>query len=81
MAIGRRRKSDNVVAMGAADSDIAKRAYEKCLARGGEHGHDVEDWLQAELELRDGNAEASRPPRETVDEEGDAGTVGSGVFF
>src|ERR1019366_173592 len=34
------------------DSDIARRAYELYLARGCEHGHDVEDWLQAEHELR-----------------------------
>ena len=34
------------------DSDIARRAYDLYLARGGAHGHDVEDWLQAERELR-----------------------------
>jgi hypothetical protein len=32
------------------DRDIAHRAYDLYLARG-EHGHDVEDWLQAEREL------------------------------
>ena len=31
---------------------IAKRSYELFLARGGETGHDVEDWLQAEADLR-----------------------------
>lgn len=31
--------------------EIAKRAYELYLARGGEHGHDAEDWAQAESEL------------------------------
>jgi hypothetical protein len=31
---------------------IARRAYELFLARGSEHGHDVEDWLQAEREIR-----------------------------
>ena len=31
---------------------IAKRSYELFLARGGEAGHDVEDWLQAEADLR-----------------------------
>jgi hypothetical protein len=31
---------------------IAKRAYELYLARDGEAGHEVEDWLQAESELR-----------------------------
>ena len=32
--------------------DIAARAHERFVARGGEHGHDVEDWLAAEAELR-----------------------------
>ncbi|MDB4983434.1 MAG: hypothetical protein JWM82_4186 [Myxococcales bacterium] len=31
---------------------VAKRSYELFLARGGEAGHDVEDWLQAEADLR-----------------------------
>lgn len=35
-----------------ADSDIARRAYELYVERGAEHGHDVDDWLQAERELR-----------------------------
>ncbi len=30
---------------------IAHRAYELFVARGYQHGHDVEDWLQAENEL------------------------------
>jgi hypothetical protein len=34
--------------------DIARRAYELFEQRGREHGHDVEDWLQAERELRRG---------------------------
>ena len=33
--------------------DVAARAHELFLARGGEHGHDIEDWLAAEAELRD----------------------------
>jgi hypothetical protein len=32
---------------------IARRAYELFLARGSEHGHDLQDWLQAERELLD----------------------------
>jgi Protein of unknown function (DUF2934) len=32
--------------------EIAKRSYELYLARGGADGFDVEDWLQAESELR-----------------------------
>jgi Protein of unknown function (DUF2934) len=34
------------------DPEIAQRAYDHFLARGCEHGHDVDDWLQAERELR-----------------------------
>ena len=29
---------------------VAERAYLKFLGRGGEHGHDMEDWLAAEQE-------------------------------
>jgi hypothetical protein len=32
---------------------IATRAYELFARRGFVHGHDVEDWLAAEAELRD----------------------------
>jgi hypothetical protein len=31
---------------------IAQRAYELYVARGGEDGHHLEDWLQAERELQ-----------------------------
>ena len=44
-----RRSTERVV----TDSDVARRAHELYLLRGGEHGHDVDDWLQAERELRD----------------------------
>jgi hypothetical protein len=33
--------------------DIALRAYQLFEERGGEHGDDLKDWLQAERELRD----------------------------
>ncbi len=36
---------------------VAKRAYEKWLARGGNHGDDLTDWLEAEKEL---SAEANK---------------------
>ncbi len=32
--------------------EIARRAYELFLERGGTDGHADEDWLQAELEVR-----------------------------
>lgn len=35
-----------------ADRDIARLAFERYRLRGGQHGHDVDDWLQAERELR-----------------------------
>jgi hypothetical protein len=34
------------------NESIAAKAYELYLARNGEHGHDVEDWLAAEAALR-----------------------------
>jgi hypothetical protein len=34
------------------DSEIALRAFALYCARGREHGHDLDDWLQAERELR-----------------------------
>ena len=38
--------------MPAAQGDVARRAYRLYLTRGAEHGHDLDDWLQAERELR-----------------------------
>lgn len=35
---------------------IAARAYALYCQRGGEHGRDLEDWLQAERELADASA-------------------------
>jgi hypothetical protein len=35
-----------------SSEEIARRAYEIFLARGREPGHEAEDWLQAEKELR-----------------------------
>ena len=32
--------------------EVARLAYAKFLERGGQDGHDVEDWLAAEAELR-----------------------------
>lgn len=36
----------------AEREDIARRAYERFESRGREPGHDVEDWLRAENDLR-----------------------------
>ena len=67
MAKSAKRKTDDAVTTAAdrspkvltdaaanvTEHDIARRAYDLYLARGREHGHDVDDWLQAERELRD----------------------------
>jgi hypothetical protein len=34
--------------------NVAKRAFELYQERGGGHGRDLEDWLRAERELREG---------------------------
>ena len=33
---------------------VARRAFERYEGRGGEHGHDQEDWFEAEREIRGG---------------------------
>ena len=43
---------------GAADQKVAQVAYELFLQRGGEHGHDLEDWLRAEAIVRRRNGRA-----------------------
>ena len=40
------------VAIEPTHEDIARRAYQLYEERGGEHGRDWQDWLQAERELR-----------------------------
>jgi len=35
-----------------SDDDIRRRAYDRYLARGGNHGLHFDDWLEAEKELR-----------------------------
>lgn len=50
------QKASNAVAQehrrGPTHDEIARRAYELYLARGSRPGHQDEDWLQAERELR-----------------------------
>lgn len=61
----RRRKSDNAnpsvesalpridhTSRDVTGDEVALRAFALYCKRGGHHGHDVEDWLQAERELR-----------------------------
>jgi hypothetical protein len=53
-----RRRTDRVPTLRndepSLTSAVARRAYELYLARGGNHGHNVDDdWLQAERELQE----------------------------
>ena len=48
-----RRRSDSLPKHDPLREAIATHAYERFLARGGEHGHDVEDWIAAENDLLD----------------------------
>lgn len=45
------RLREQLLADEEARSRIAGRAYEIYLSRGGEHGSDLDDWLQAENEV------------------------------
>jgi hypothetical protein len=39
-------------AVGITEDDIRTRAYHRYLERGGSHGGDFDDWLEAERELK-----------------------------
>jgi hypothetical protein len=55
--------------------EIAQEAHAIYMSRGGEHGRDVEDWLEAERRLREARGAA---PRETWQER-DANRRGHGA--
>ena len=56
--VGREQRDESAAPSNRIRSDvpnqeeIAHRAHEIFRERGAEHGHDVDDWLQAEQELR-----------------------------
>lgn len=67
-----RQRSDNVLTMPSlespiavaipspvTESDIARRAFELYCERGREDGHDIDDWLSAERELRDASTSSA----------------------
>jgi DUF2934 family protein len=68
MAKTKKRKNrapENAGGTALADIDpelLRQRAYERYLARGGEHGHDLDDWLAVEQELR-GRVDTTNPER------------------
>jgi Protein of unknown function (DUF2934) len=72
MAKSARRRTDNVLTMpsvesptavpiasGVTEDNIARRAFELYCDRGREDGHDVDDWLNAERELRDASSSSA----------------------
>ena len=40
---------------------VARRAYEIYQSRGGDHGADLDDWLEAERQLRPGPSDVTGP--------------------
>ena len=42
----------------SVEEEIRQRAYELFEARGGEEGHELEDWLRAEEEIKGGKTNA-----------------------
>jgi hypothetical protein len=49
MCLDREKNKD--ISMDSKLMKIAERAYHKFIMRGGEHGHDLADWLEAEKEI------------------------------
>jgi hypothetical protein len=49
----RRNQESQILAIKLTHEEIARRAYQLYEDRGGEHGHDLQDWFQAERELRE----------------------------
>ena len=52
-------KSDEPTVLIPMEQQIQQRAYELYERRGGTDGHDLEDWLQAECEIKATHANAA----------------------
>jgi hypothetical protein len=48
----RQTQSDPSASTGPTFEQISEAAYQRYLQRGGQHGHDFDDWLDAEQSLR-----------------------------
>ena len=55
VAAGRLKTTSVSMASEPSEEEIRLRAYHRYLERGGGHGMDFEDWLQAKRELRELN--------------------------
>ena len=47
-------RAEGVVGNSALEAEIRRRAYQLYVERGGEHGRDLDDWLQAKREVESG---------------------------
>ena len=62
-----RSKKSNGAAEPFNDPDaVARRAYEIYQRRGGNHGADLDDWLEAERELKVGSSDVTGPVRDVT---------------
>ena len=48
----KRKVTSKVTTIGVSHEEIARLAHKFWAERGRQHGHDAEDWLRAEQELR-----------------------------
>ena len=55
--------SDNASLTAQSEQQIRERAYEIYLARGGQEGDEVSDWLAAERELSESNRQQGKKAR------------------
>jgi hypothetical protein len=51
--------------MDSTYEDVARRAYDLFVSRGEQHGHDLEDWLEAERQLASAGARSRATHRIT----------------
>lgn len=54
-------KRGNGASNSVSDEDVARRAYEIYQSRGGMHGADLDDWLEAERQLKPGPSSVTGP--------------------
>jgi hypothetical protein len=55
--------------------EVARRAYELFLSRGGRHGRDVDDWLEAERQVARNSTTLPRRSRRSASNTGAAKTT------
>ena len=47
-----------------SNDEVARKAYELYMSRGGGHGADFDDWIEAEKQLKQGHARQPPPAPE-----------------